>query len=92
MIARHIERQRWNRTRELAVDLLLNQNHLQDADPAGQFFIRLVEHSEDWDQVPDLIDYLDQKLQGNIPTTIGDWRMLAEEWEEELRRMLVSDF
>jgi O-antigen ligase len=92
LVARHQERQRWDRTRELAIQLLLNQDELDDSDPVGLLLFRLVAASEDWTDVEELIGYLQYKLNGSIPDTIAQWRVLAEQWAEELRRMLVSDF
>ncbi len=92
VIARHMERQRWDRTRELAIDLLLNENHLQDDDRVYRLFERMVERSDEWDEVAVLAAYFDEKINDGIPESVSEWRTLATEWAEKLRRQLVSDF
>jgi hypothetical protein len=92
VVARHIERQRWEKTRRLAIDLLLYENHLVDDDETIRFLIRMVDSSEEWDDVTDLATYFETKLGGMLPKRVSDWRELAKEWEEDLRRQLVSDF
>lgn len=92
VIARHMERQRWERTRELAIDLLLHQNHLRDDDPSDRFLEKMIEKSDEWEDVEALAAYFDEKIVGSIPESVTEWRNLATGWVEELRRLLVSDF
>ncbi len=91
VIARHMERQRWERTRELAIDLLLNENSLRDDDRAYRLLQRMVEKSDEWDDVATLAAYFDEKIDGGIPESVGECRALATEWAENIRRQLVSD-
>ncbi len=92
VIARHIERQRWDRTREIVVTLLLHSDNIRDDDDPTLLMEAIVARSEDFDNVDDLIAYFEYKVGDDLPEQIDDWREIAEEWAEKLRRLLVSDF
>jgi O-antigen ligase len=92
VIAQHMERQRWERVREMAIDLLLVRNHLEEGDKTGVFLQGMVEQSEEWPDVAVLASYFEEKLGAELPKTVGEWRDIATDWAEDLRRTLVSDF
>jgi O-antigen ligase len=91
VIARHMERQRWDKARELVIDLLITREELRDSDTVETLFERLSEMNDDWPDVASVADYFDDRL-SYVPPTVVEWRELAEEWSEKLRRLLVSDF
>ena len=72
--------------------MLLYQNHLTDFDETVRFLARMVDSSDEWDDAADLAAYLEMKLGGVLPENVAEWRELAKDWEEDLRRQLVSDF
>jgi O-antigen ligase len=92
VILKHMERQRWERTRELAINLLLHQNHLKDDDSGERFLVMMAQKSEEWDDAAELAAYFDEKIGGEMPESVGEWRDMAKDWSEDLRRLLVSDF
>lgn len=92
VIARHIERQRWERVREAAIFVLVESNHLDDHANPVKLMDLIAARGDDFEDGDQLRMYLEDKLEDDFPETVAEWRALAQEWSEELRRLLVSDF
>jgi hypothetical protein len=91
VIARHIERQKWDKAREIVIDVLITRNEVKDTDTIDTFFDRLSELNDEWPNAESVAAYFEERL-SYVPPSVVEWRGLAEEWSEQLRRLLVSDF
>lgn len=90
VIARHMERQSWERARQAVVEVF-STGQLSDDDTLETLFGRLSAVNDDWADAEAVADYFLERLP-DPPTTIPEWKALSEEWSEQLRRLVVSDF
>jgi len=90
VIARHMERQSWEKARKCVIDALAGGD-VSDDDMIETFFEQLSEMNDEWPDAESVAVYFEERLP-RLPPSIVEWRELADEWAEKLRRLVVSDF
>jgi hypothetical protein len=90
VIARHMERQSWEKARKSVIDALAGDD-ISDDETIESFFGRLSEMNDEWPDAESVAVYFEERLP-RLPASIAEWRELADEWAEKLRRLVVSDF
>lgn len=90
VIARHLERRRWENARQAVVDVF-STGAVSDDDTIQTFFEKLSELNGDWLDAGAAAAFFQERL-SYVSPDIVEWRELADEWSEQLRRLVVSDF